>query len=83
MGWLEERTGLSPVIRALLHVRVPMAARTYYFGGIALFLFLVQAITGTLLSLYFKATPEAAYKSVQYITSDVSFGWRPWKHGLF
>lgn len=74
-GWLEERTHLAPLINASLHVRIPISAKTYYFGGIALFLFLVQAITGTLLSLYFKATPEAAYKSVQYITSDVSFGW--------
>ena len=74
-GWFEERTRLAPIINASLHVRIPMSAKTYYFGGIALFLFIVQAITGTLLSLYFKATPEAAYKSVQYITSDVSFGW--------
>ena len=52
-----------------------MTARTYYFGGIALFLFGIQVVTGTLLSLYYKPTPEAAYESVQFITSDVSFGW--------
>jgi len=46
-----------------------------YFGGIALFLFVIQAVTGTLLALYYKPTPEAAYKSVQYVTSDVAFGW--------
>ena len=74
-SWLEERTRLSPLIQASLHVRIPMTARTYYFGGIALFLFGIQAVTGTLLALYYKATPEAAYKSVQYVTSDVSFGW--------
>jgi quinol-cytochrome oxidoreductase complex cytochrome b subunit len=74
-GWLEERTRLGPVIQASLHVRIPMTARTYYFGGIALFLFGIQAVTGTLLALYYKATPEAAYKSVQFVTSDVSFGW--------
>jgi quinol-cytochrome oxidoreductase complex cytochrome b subunit len=73
--WLEERTRLAPLIQASLHVRIPMTARTYYFGGIALFLFGIQAVTGTLLALYYKATPEAAYKSVQYVTSDVSFGW--------
>ena len=52
-----------------------MSARTYYFGGIALFLFGIQVVTGTLLSLYYKPTPETAYESVQFITSDVSFGW--------
>jgi quinol-cytochrome oxidoreductase complex cytochrome b subunit len=28
-----------------------------------------------LLALYYKPTPEAAYESVQFVTSDVSFGW--------
>jgi ubiquinol-cytochrome c reductase cytochrome b subunit len=74
-GWLEQRTGLGAVLPALLHVRIPMTARTYYLGGIALFLFGVQVVTGTLLALYYSPTPEAAYKSVQAITSDVSFGW--------
>jgi quinol-cytochrome oxidoreductase complex cytochrome b subunit len=73
--WLEQRTGFASIVPALLHVRIPMTARTYYFGGIALFLFGVQVVTGTLLALYYSPTPEAAYKSVQSITSDVSFGW--------
>jgi quinol-cytochrome oxidoreductase complex cytochrome b subunit len=74
-SWLDERTGLGPVFGALLHVRIPMSARTLYFGGIALFLFGIQVVTGTLLALYYKPTPEAAYESVQFVTSDVSFGW--------
>jgi quinol-cytochrome oxidoreductase complex cytochrome b subunit len=74
-GWLDQRTRLGPLVRASLHVRIPMSARTYYFGGIALFLFGIQVVTGTLLALYYQPTPEAAYKSVQFITSDVSFGW--------
>jgi quinol-cytochrome oxidoreductase complex cytochrome b subunit len=74
-GWIDDRTRLGPVLGALLHVRVPMTARTFYFGGIALFMFGIQIVTGTLLTLYYKPTPEAAYKSVQFITSDVSFGW--------
>ena len=74
-GWLDQRTRLGPLIQASLHVRIPMTASTYYFGGIAMFLFAVQAVTGTLLALYYKPTPEAAFKSVQFITSDVSFGW--------
>ena len=73
--WLERRTGITPVINASLHVRIPISAETFYFGGITLFLFMVQAVTGTLLSLYYQPTPEAAYDSVKFITSDVSFGW--------
>ncbi len=74
-GWIEERTRLGPLVNAALHVRIPMTSRTFYFGGIALFLFGIQVVTGTLLALYYKPTPDAAYKSVQFITSDVSFGW--------
>jgi len=73
--WLERRTGITPVINASLHVRIPISAETFYFGGITLFLFMVQAVTGTLLALYYQPTPEAAYDSVKFITSDVSFGW--------
>ena len=74
-GWLDRRTKLGPLVRASLHVRIPMSAKTYYLGGIAMFLFGIQVVTGTLLSLYYKPTPEAAFKSVQLITSDISFGW--------
>jgi len=74
-GWLEERLRASELFAALLHVRIPVEARTYYLGGITLFLFGVQVVTGTLLTLYYKPTPEAAYDSVKYITSVVEFGW--------
>jgi quinol-cytochrome oxidoreductase complex cytochrome b subunit len=74
-GWFEERVHASDLFAALLHVRIPASAQTYYLGGITLFLFGVQVVTGTLLALYYKPTPEAAYDSVKYITSVVEFGW--------
>ena len=73
--WLEERLRARALFAALLHVRIPAEARTYYLGGITLFLFGIQVVTGTLLSLYYKPTPETAYDSVKYITSVVEFGW--------
>jgi len=73
--WLEQRLHTRPLLAALLHVRVPRTAKTFYLGGITLFLFGVQVVTGTLLALYYKATPDGAYESVRFITSDVSFGW--------
>jgi quinol-cytochrome oxidoreductase complex cytochrome b subunit len=74
-SWIEQRTGARALLAALLHVRIPVEARTLYFGGIALFLFGIQVATGTLLALYYKPTPEAAYDSVLFVMSDVSFGW--------
>ncbi|TAJ99593.1 MAG: cytochrome bc complex cytochrome b subunit [Chloroflexota bacterium] len=75
LGWVENRLHLAPFIGALLHVRIPANAKTFYLGGITLFLFGIQVVTGTLLALYYSPTPEAAYESVLSITSDVQFGW--------
>jgi quinol-cytochrome oxidoreductase complex cytochrome b subunit len=73
--WFEERLQARTLFAALLHVRIPAQARTYYLGGMTLFLFGIQVVTGTLLALYYKPTPETAYDSVKYITSVVEFGW--------
>jgi quinol-cytochrome oxidoreductase complex cytochrome b subunit len=75
IGWVEGRLHLGPFLNALLHVPIPRDAKTFYLGGITLFLFGIQVVTGTLLALYYSPTPEAAYESVLSITSDVSFGW--------
>jgi cytochrome b6 len=40
-----------------------------------LFLFVVQVLTGILLLLYYQPTPEDAFESVQYIVTQVRFGW--------
>jgi quinol-cytochrome oxidoreductase complex cytochrome b subunit len=73
--WIEERTRGRQLLAALMHVRIPAEARTLYFGGTALFLFGIQVATGTLLALYYKPTPDAAYDSVLFVMSDVHFGW--------
>jgi len=73
--WLDGRYQLTPLIRALLHVEIPRSARTYYLGGITLFLFIVQVITGILLSLYYQPTPDTAYDSILFIMNQVNFGW--------
>jgi cytochrome b6 len=47
---------------------------TYYFGGLTLMFLIVQVITGLLLTLYYKPSPDDAYASVLYITDKVQFG---------
>ena len=47
----------------------------YYFGGMTLFLFLVQIGTGILLMLYYRPSAEGAYESVKFIMTQVPFGW--------
>jgi len=57
--------------------RVPIHRTTifYFLGGMALFLFIVQIVSGALLSLYYKPSPDGAFESVQAIMSEVKFGW--------
>ncbi len=76
-GWLEERLGLAAIRAFLAHKTVPVHAHTlwYYFGGITLFLFVIQVLTGTLLLLYYRPSPAEAYESVQFIMTRVQYGW--------
>ncbi len=74
-AWLDDRMAISIALKWFLSVAIPKGAHTYYLGGTAMFLFIVQAITGTLLSLYYRPSPEAAYDSILYIMTQVNFGW--------
>ena len=76
-AWFEERLALASMRKFLAHKTVPVHAGTvwYYFGGITLFLFVIQVLTGTLLLLYYRPSPGEAYESVQFIVTRVQFGW--------
>ncbi|HYM13726.1 MAG TPA: cytochrome bc complex cytochrome b subunit, partial [Bryobacterales bacterium] len=77
LHWLEDRTGFEGVRKFLDHKTVPIHSSTiwYYFGGITLFLFTIQVLTGVLLLLYYRPTPNEAFESVQFIMTRVQFGW--------
>jgi len=47
----------------------------YTLGGLTFILFCMQVVTGILLALYYRPSPETAYESVRRINSQVSFGW--------
>jgi quinol-cytochrome oxidoreductase complex cytochrome b subunit len=47
----------------------------YFLGGITLFFFTIQIVTGLLLLLYYRPSANEAYESVQHITLQVHFGW--------
>ena len=77
LSWLADRAGIDSVRAFLAHKTVPIHSATiwYYFGGITLFLFVIQVLTGVLLLLYYRATPTEAFESVQFIVTRVEFGW--------
>ena len=76
-AWLEERVRYGGVEGFLRHKEVPRHryAVSYYTGGITLFFFLIQVLTGLLLLMYYRPTADAAFESIRLITSKVRFGW--------
>jgi cytochrome b6 len=75
--WLDERIGLEDFVAIARHKRVPVHRHSfwYYFGGMTLFLFMIQVVTGILLLLYYRPSAEEAYESVQFLMAEVEFGW--------
>jgi ubiquinol-cytochrome c reductase cytochrome b subunit len=73
--WLDSRLRLKPIEKTLLDEPIPGGASwIYVFGSATLFLFVLQAITGMFLALYYAPTPDHAYDSVQFIEQKVTFG---------
>jgi quinol-cytochrome oxidoreductase complex cytochrome b subunit len=75
--WLDERLHLEGLLEPFKHKTVPQHKMSYwyFFGGITLFLFMVQVVTGILLLLYYHPGANEAFESVQYIMTQVQFGW--------
>ena len=44
-------------------------------GSATLTAFIVQAMTGVILAMYYKPDPDKAYESIQHITNDLTLGW--------
>src|SRR5213595_2162350 len=76
IDWLEERSGLVGGIRYFLFRKVPGDTNWMQtLGSATLTAFIVQAITGVILAMYYKPDPTTAYQSIQHITNDVTLGW--------
>ena len=76
LDWLEERSGLVGATKYFLFRKVPGDINWFQtLGSATLTAFLVQAITGVILAMYYKPDPNSAYESIQHITNDVTLGW--------
>jgi quinol-cytochrome oxidoreductase complex cytochrome b subunit len=76
-NWLDQRLGWDDLIAPLRKKTVPLHRLSYWYflGGITLFLFVIQVLTGVLLLLYYRPGANEAFESVQYIMTRVKFGW--------
>ena len=73
--WLDERLGLKTIYATVLDRKVPKVNWWFTLGSASLFLFLLQGITGIMLTVYYVPSPDHAYDSIQYIMTGVSYGW--------
>src|SRR5689334_25236946 len=95
LNWLEERTsapGRSGIVGGVKYFftrKVPSdIGWGNTLGSATLTAFLVQAITGVILAMYYKPDPNSAYESIQNITNDLWGGWlvrgmRRWGASVF
>ena len=78
LNWLEERTslpgrsGIVGGIKYFLFRKVPSdISWGHTLGSAALTAFIVQAVTGVILAMYYKPDPNSAYESIRHITDDL------------
>jgi menaquinol-cytochrome c reductase cytochrome b subunit len=76
LDWIEERSGLVGGVNFFLFRNVPRDINWFQtLGAATLTAFIVQALTGVMLAMYYQPGPETAYPSIVRITNDVFAGW--------
>ncbi len=75
LGWVDERTGGSSQMTAMLFRKVPKGTNWFYtLGSATLFAFIAQALTGVFLAMYYTPSATQAYESIVHLTQDVFLG---------
>ena len=67
--------GATGFLTAMLMRKVPKGTNWFYtLGSATLFAFVVQAVTGVFLAMYYTPSPVEAYASITHLTNDVFLG---------
>ena len=75
-NWFNERLEIQAIADDVTSKYVPPHVNIFYcLGGITLTCFLVQVATGFAMTFYYRPTVTEAFASVQYIMTEVNFGW--------
>jgi hypothetical protein len=76
VDWVDDRYQVIKPVQKALDKPVPLFATRwmYCLGGITFTLFVIQILTGVMLTFYYKPTPDAAYASILFIENEVRFG---------
>lgn len=74
-SWLNERIDLDGIYKGLLDRKVPSGLTwAHTLGSATLAVFVVQALTGTALAMYYAPSPDHAYDSVRFVQTAVISG---------
>ena len=75
-NWFNERLEIQAIADDVTSKYVPPHVNIFYcLGGITLTCFIVQVATGFAMTFYYRPTVTEAFASVQYIMTEVNFGW--------
>jgi cytochrome b6 len=74
--WFQERLEIQAIADDITSKYVPPHVNIFYcLGGITLTCFIVQVATGFAMTFYYRPTVTEAFASVNYIMTEVNFGW--------
>jgi cytochrome b6 len=74
--WFQERLEIQAIADDITSKYVPPHVNIFYcLGGITLTCFIVQVATGFAMTFYYRPTVTEAFDSVDYIMTQVNFGW--------
>ena len=74
--WIDDRWPITRVLRAVFVEDIPGGGSYWYtFGSSALFVFILQAVTGVCELFFYVPTVDHAYISLGFIRTEVPFGW--------
>jgi len=77
LQWVDERFPLTALWKS--QVSEYYAPKNfnfwYYFGSLALFVLVIQIVSGIFLTMSYKPDAQQAFQSVEYIMRDVGWGW--------
>jgi ubiquinol-cytochrome c reductase cytochrome b subunit len=75
IDWFDERIRVRDLWKTFADRPIPGGSSWFYVLGASLvFIFILQMVSGILLTLYYAPTPDHAYASVKYIQTEAPFG---------
>jgi len=81
LAWVDQRTGGAGFLTGMLYRKVPKGTNWFYtLGSATLFAFIVQAVTGVFLAMFYVPSATEAYASISHINNEVFLG--QFVHGM-